>query len=138
MPDFFTLLCRMKRAKEIQTQVSKKVFCKDYICNDILTVVKEDYALTTDPFAAWDFANYIFLRELSKSVESLHQCIKSPVQPPPGDPFPEPLMIHSAGPPSVREVFDSLLIFIIKTFHWKLFILGTEVRGICRTFSSLL
>lgn len=26
----------------------KKVFCKDYICNGILTVIREDYALTTD------------------------------------------------------------------------------------------
>lgn len=48
MPDFFRLLCGMKRAKEIQTQVSKK---KKKFSSDILTVVKEDYALTTDQFA---------------------------------------------------------------------------------------
>lgn len=75
VPDFFRILCRMKGTKEIQTQVyfkrKKKVFCKDCICNAILTVVNQDYALTTGQFAGLDFANHTFHRGLPKKVESL-------------------------------------------------------------------
>lgn len=83
----------MKRAKEIQTPVSKKIFCKDYICNDILAVVKEDWALTTDQFAGWDSANEIFWEDCKKLnlftrilIHLLHYHLET------RDPFPKPLI----------------------------------------------
>lgn len=44
----------------------KKVFCKDCIYNAILTVVNQDFALTTGQFAGLDFANHTFHRGLQK------------------------------------------------------------------------
>lgn len=90
----------MKGTKEIQTQVykKKKVFCKDCICNAILTVVNQDYALTTGQFAGLDFANHTFHRGLPKKVESLQYSINPPVTLPPGDPFPAPFVSNSSGP----------------------------------------
>jgi len=77
-------------------------------------VVNQDYGLTTGQFAGLDFTSHTFHRGLKKKlnlfngvlIHLLHYLLETPSQ---------HLLPATVQVPRAREVFNSLVIFIMKT-----------------------